>query len=157
MLQHIVNLLQPFAKFTTLSFVVPTIMDLNIHLEEVCYCTLAMYFAYFTVTRFVSIVIMHVIHANVILYTACSKKHYSFHQMKKVVELSEVAVVLQTEIQRHFVKYTAPGISGHNALMVTVTFLDLRYRLLLNPMQSDSAKKFLTDLVGLDLMHMHAH
>ena len=45
MLQGIVNLLQPFAKFTTLlsgdefttlSCVVPAIMDLNIHLEEVC-------------------------------------------------------------------------------------------------------------------------
>lgn len=45
MLQRIVNLLQPFAKFTTLlsgdefttlSCVVPAIMDLNIHLEEVC-------------------------------------------------------------------------------------------------------------------------
>ena len=81
MLQHIVNLLQPFAKFTsllsadeftTLSCVVPAIMDLNIHLEEVCYFTLALYFAYFTVTRFISIIIMHVIHANIILYTACS-------------------------------------------------------------------------------------
>ena len=71
--------------------------------------------------------------------------------MKKVVELSEVAVVLQTELQRRFVKYTAPGISGHNALMVTATFLDLRYRLLLNPMQSDSAKKFLADLVRFGL------
>ena len=47
MLQNVVNLLQPFAKFTsllsgdeftTLSCVVPAIMDLNIHLEEVCYC-----------------------------------------------------------------------------------------------------------------------
>ena len=44
MLQNIVTLLQPFAKFTsllsgdeftTLSCVVPAIMDLNIHLEEV--------------------------------------------------------------------------------------------------------------------------
>ena len=45
-LQNIVNLLHPFAKFTsllscdeftTLSCVIPAIMDLNIHLEEVCY------------------------------------------------------------------------------------------------------------------------
>ena len=45
MLQSIVNLLQPFARlssllsgdeYTTLSCVVPAIVDLNIHLEEVC-------------------------------------------------------------------------------------------------------------------------
>ena len=46
-LHSIVNLLQPFAKFTsllsgdeftTLSCVVPALMDLNIHLQEACYC-----------------------------------------------------------------------------------------------------------------------
>ena len=46
-LTHITNLLQPFAKFTnllsgdeytTLSCVIPAIMDMNIHLEEVCHC-----------------------------------------------------------------------------------------------------------------------
>ena len=46
-LTHIANLLQPFAKFTsllsgdeftTLSCVVPAVMDMNIHLQEVCYC-----------------------------------------------------------------------------------------------------------------------
>ena len=45
MLQSIVNLLQPFARlssllsgdeYTTLFCVVPAIVDLNIHLEEVC-------------------------------------------------------------------------------------------------------------------------
>lgn len=52
-LTHITDLLQPFGvvqncakftnllngdKFTTLSCVIPAIMDMNIHLEEVCYC-----------------------------------------------------------------------------------------------------------------------
>ena len=45
MLQNIVNLLKPFARlssllsgdeYTTISCVIPAIMDLNIHLEEVC-------------------------------------------------------------------------------------------------------------------------
>ena len=45
-LSNITCLLQPFAKFTsllsgdeytTLSCVIPAIMDINIHLEEVCY------------------------------------------------------------------------------------------------------------------------
>ena len=45
-LNSITNLLQPFAKFTsllsgdqftTLSCVIPAIMDMNIHLDEVCY------------------------------------------------------------------------------------------------------------------------
>ena len=46
-LTHIANLLQPFATFTnllsgdeytTLSCVIPAIMDININLEEVCHC-----------------------------------------------------------------------------------------------------------------------
>ena len=69
--------------------------------------------------------------------------------MKKIAELFEVAKVLQTELQRRFVKYTSPSISGHNAIMLTATFLDLRYRLLLNSMQRDSAKTLLAELVSI--------
>lgn len=63
-------------------------------------------------------------------------------------DLSKVATVLQTELQRRFKKYTAPGITSHHALMLAATFLDVRYRLLLNSVQCESAKKLLADLVS---------
>ena len=63
-------------------------------------------------------------------------------------DISTVAEVLQAELQRRFKKYTAPGIVGHHALMLAATFLDVRYRLLLNSVQRVSAKKLLADLVS---------
>ena len=59
-----------------------------------------------------------------------------------------MAQVLLTELQRRFKKYTAPGVIGHHALMLAATFLDVRYRLLLNSVQCDSAKKLLADMVS---------
>ena len=68
--------------------------------------------------------------------------------MKKSDDLSEVADVLQSELQRRFVKYTAPGIDGHNPLMLAATAIDVRYRLLLNPVQLERAKKLLIEQVS---------
>ena len=72
--------------------------------------------------------------------------------MKKSDDLSEVADILQSELQRWFVKYTAPGIYGHNPLMLAATAVDVRYRLLLNPAQLERAKKLLMEQVSV-LMH----
>ena len=67
--------------------------------------------------------------------------------MKAVEDLSGVAKVLQTELQRRFVKYTSPGNEGHKPVMLAATALDVRYRVLLNPLQLDSTKKMLLDQV----------
>ena len=67
--------------------------------------------------------------------------------MKAVKEMSGLAKILQTELQRRFVKYTSPGDEGHNPIMLAATALDGRYRVLLNPLQVDSAKKMLLDQV----------
>ena len=63
--------------------------------------------------------------------------------MKTVADLSGVAQILQAELQQRFVKYTAPGSEEHNAVMLAATALDARYRVLLNPIQVDSAKQML--------------
>ena len=54
---------------------------------------------------------------------------------------------LQTELQQRFRKYTAPGTIYH-PLMLAATFLDVRYRLILNSVQCEGAKTFLIDLVS---------
>lgn len=46
-----------------------------------------------------------------------------------------MANVLQKELKHRFMRYTAPGIDGHNPVMLTATALDVRYILLLNPVQ----------------------
>ena len=69
--------------------------------------------------------------------------------MKTVEDLSGVAQILQAELQRRFVKYTAPGSEEHNAVMLAATALDARYRVLLNPIQVDSAKTMLMELVSV--------
>ena len=61
--------------------------------------------------------------------------------MKAVEDLSGMAKVLQTELQQSFVKYTSPGDEGHKPIMLAATALDARYRVLLNPLQLDSAKR----------------
>ena len=68
--------------------------------------------------------------------------------MKATQCLSDIARLFQSDLKRRFVKYTDPGIDGHNVIMLAVTALDLCYRLLLNPVQSDSAKGFLGTLVS---------
>ena len=51
--------------------------------------------------------------------------------MKKINDVSHVADVLQSELKRRFMKYTAPGVDGHLPAMLAATALDVRYRLLL--------------------------
>ena len=44
--------------------------------------------------------------------------------MKTVEDLSGVPQILQAELQRRFVKYTAPGSEEHNPVMLAATALD---------------------------------
>ena len=69
-------------------------------------------------------------------------------QMKGNEDLSGIAQMLQAELRRRFVKYTAPGTDGYNPVMLAATALDARYKVLLNPVQVDSAKKMLMDMVS---------
>lgn len=69
--------------------------------------------------------------------------------MKTVEDLSGVAQIPQAELQWRFVKYTAPGSEEHNPVMLAATALDARYRVLLNPIQVDSAKTMLIELVSV--------
>ena len=68
--------------------------------------------------------------------------------MKKTSDLSQIADVLQGELKQRFVKYTAPGRDDHNPLMLEATALDMRYRLPLNPLQLESAKKMLIEQIS---------
>ena len=72
--------------------------------------------------------------------------------MKKINDISHVADVLQSELKRRFMKYTAPGVDGHLPVMLAATALDVRYRLLLNPVQLESAQKMLMKLVSAGLV-----
>ena len=72
--------------------------------------------------------------------------------MKKINDVSHVADVLQSELKRRFMKYTAPGVDGHLPVMLAATALDVRYRLLLNPVQLESAQKMLMKLVSAGLV-----
>ena len=65
-----------------------------------------------------------------------------------------MADVLQSELKSRFIKYTAPGTADHNLVMLAATALDARYRLLLNPVQSQSAKKLLMEQVSV-LVNLH--
>ena len=62
--------------------------------------------------------------------------------------------MLQAELRRRFVKYTAPGTDGHNLVMLAATALDARYKVLLNPVQVDSAKKMLMDMVSSMIVYL---
>ena len=44
--------------------------------------------------------------------------------MKAVPDLSGVAKVLQTELQRRFIKYTSPADEEHKPIMLAATALD---------------------------------
>ena len=57
--------------------------------------------------------------------------------------------MLQKDLHRRFVKFTAPGVDNHNAVMLAATALDVRYRLLLNTAQRDSARQFLEKQVSV--------
>ena len=72
--------------------------------------------------------------------------------MKKINDVSHVADVLQSELQRRFMKYTAPGVDGHLPVILAATALDVWYRLLLNPVQLESAQKMLMKLVSAGLV-----
>ena len=72
--------------------------------------------------------------------------------MKKINDVSHVADVLQSELKQRFMKYTAPGVDGHLPVMLAATALDVRYRLLLNPVQLESAQKMLMKLVSAGLV-----
>ena len=72
--------------------------------------------------------------------------------MKKINDVSHVADVLQSELKRQFMKYTAPGIDGHLPVMLAATALNVRYRLLLNPVQLESAQMMLMKLVSAGLV-----
>lgn len=73
--------------------------------------------------------------------------------MKAVPDLSGVAKVLQTELQRRFIKYTSPADEEHKPIMLAATALDVRYRVILNPVQLDSAEKMLLDQVCYWMIH----
>ena len=103
-LENILNLLKPFAQYTalscgedytTLSSVIPIIMELNLHLED----------------------------------------------MKKVSELRNVCGIFQSELKYRFRRCTDPGDPGHEPLFLVAALLDPRYKLLLNPVQMETAKK----------------
>ena len=68
-------------------------------------------------------------------------------EMKKLPDLSTVASVLQSEVKHRFRKCTDPHDPEHDPLFLVATFLDPRYKLLLNPSQIDSAKKELLKLL----------
>ena len=61
-------------------------------------------------------------------------------------EVAEAAKILQSDLQRRFVKYTSPSAEDHNPIMITATAADLRYRLCLNSVQSDSVTHYLETL-----------
>ena len=103
-LENILKLLKPFAQYTalssgedysTLSSVIPIIMELNLHLED----------------------------------------------MKKVSELRDVCVTLQSELKHRFRKCTDPSDPNHEPLFLIAAMLDPRYKILLNPIQTQAAKK----------------
>ena len=68
-------------------------------------------------------------------------------ESKKVPELHPVATLLQSEHKRRFKKYTDPGDQDHDPIFLLSTLLDPRYRLLLNPIQTDAAKDELLDYI----------
>ena len=69
--------------------------------------------------------------------------------MKNIAELTDVAELLQKELKYRFVKYTAPATEGHDPIMLAATALDPKYKILLNPVQLESAKKVIIDKVSV--------
>lgn len=68
-----------------------------------------------------------------------------FEEMKSHSDcrIREVASIMQLDLKRRFRKFTDPSDSQYNPLYITATALDPRYRLLLNPQQTESVKMHL--------------
>ena len=66
-------------------------------------------------------------------------------QMKNINDLAEV---LQSELKLRIMKYTAPGTGDHDPIMLAAMALDPRYRVLLNPIQLESAKKLIVEVLA---------
>jgi len=47
--------------------------------------------------------------------------------MKKIDDLSYVLDVLQSELKRRFIKYTAPGTANHNPVIHCLAYLLVQY------------------------------
>ena len=75
------------------------------------------------------------------------------------LEVIYASNTLPFELKRRFRKFTDPGDAKHNALFLMATALDPRYRLLLNPTQTCSAKaaiqKEVCFMSNQNLLHMH--
>ena len=63
------------------------------------------------------------------------------HELQQNSDVGEATQVLLHELKKRFKKITDPGDSDHEPLFLVATALDPRYKLLLNPVQRDSAKK----------------
>ena len=63
------------------------------------------------------------------------------HELQQNPDVGEATQVLLHELKKRSKKITDPGDSDHEPLFLVATALDPRYKLLLNPVQRDSAKK----------------
>ena len=61
--------------------------------------------------------------------------------MKKIPDMTQAASVLLVDLKRRFQKFTDPHDPDHCPVYLAATCLDLRYKVLLNPTQLNSAKK----------------
>ena len=61
--------------------------------------------------------------------------------MKKVPDMSPAASLLLVNLKQRFKKFTDPHDADHSPLYLTATYLDPRYKMLLNPIQVTSARK----------------
>ena len=77
-------------------------------------------------------------------FTTISCDHGFESELKENTDVAEAAEVLQKELKARFIKYTDPSDPNHESLFLIGTALDPRYRLLLNPLQVDSAKQELS-------------
>ena len=110
-IETICQLLKPFAQYTTfvsdeeyttVSGVLPIIMEFNLHLEE----------------------------------------------KKRNIELSSLASKLQSDLKRRFKRFTDPADLDYEPLFLVSTMLDLRYKVLLNRTQAESAKAHILKLLN---------
>ena len=72
-----------------------------------------------------------------------------FVQMKSHPEVSDIARILQRELQRRFRKFTDPGDTEFNPLFAVATTLDPRYRVILNTLQLQAAKQHILKEVSV--------
>ena len=69
--------------------------------------------------------------------------------MKTNPEVSEIARILQRELQRRFRRFTDPGDADFNPLFAVATTLDPRYRVILNSLQLQAAKQHILKEVNI--------